>query len=149
MKKLGILLPKMRWVPHDIESSNPSKKERGRPKRYILIRKGTSEPNHGTLRRRKSAISLTSVVNEELDKRTHAQDQSLFFSMLPIEIRKMVYEYVAGQETVHMLFARKRFGHFICPGEDGKCDCKVLVGGAQNGRLSGACVRILVTCRRM
>lgn len=151
MKKLSALLPAMRWIPHDIEPPSSSKKEKDRPKRSILSRK-PAEPYHGALKRRKSLISLTSEVNEELDARTHMQGQSAFFAMLPIEIRKMVYEYVVGEETVHLLFAKKRFGHFICKGEgdgDGQCGCKVLVGGAQSGRLDGACVRMLVACRRM
>ncbi|KAJ4305586.1 hypothetical protein N0V90_001117 [Kalmusia sp. IMI 367209] len=104
----------MRWVPHDIESpAGGSKKEKDRPRRSLLGRRA-SEPDHGALKRRKSVISLTSVVDEELDARTHLQAQSMFFAMLPIEIRKMVYEYVVGQETIHLLFAKKRFGHFVC-----------------------------------
>ncbi|KAF1972439.1 hypothetical protein BU23DRAFT_467815 [Bimuria novae-zelandiae CBS 107.79] len=152
MKKLGTLLPSMRWVPHDIEppTSSTPKKEKDKPKRLILGRKSTGEPYHGTLKRRKSTLSLTSVADEKLDARTHAQEQSRFFAMLPIEIRKIVYEFVVGRETVHLLFAKKRFGHFTCPAaEDGECECKVLVGGAHCQRLSGACVKMLVTCRRM
>lgn len=157
MRKLTTLLPSMRWIPHDIEPPSSSKKPKDRPKRSLLSRK-PSEPNHGALKRRKSVISLTSVVDEELDARTHVQGQSAFFAVLPLEIRKMVYEYVVGAETVHLLFAKKRFGHFVCRGEgvgdgagaeEGECGCKVLVGGAQCGRLSGACVRMLVVCRRM
>jgi hypothetical protein len=58
----------------------------------------------------------------------------MFFARLPIEIRKMVYEFVVGEEVVHLTFgARKRFGHFICEDtfdEGGKeCGCRVLVGG--------------------
>lgn len=100
-------------------------------------------------------LSLSSEVDEELDARTHAQGQSAFFMMLPVEIRKIVYEYVVGEETVHFLFAKKRFGHFICKrgegeGEgDGECGCKVLVGGSRCERLDGAGLRMLVVCRRM
>ncbi|KAL5399307.1 hypothetical protein PMIN06_007182 [Paraphaeosphaeria minitans] len=150
MRKLSALLPAMRWIPHDIEPPSSSKKEKDRPKRSILSWKPT-EPNHGALKRRKSVVSLTSEADEELDARTHMQGQSAFFAMLPIEIRKMVYEYVVGEETVHLLFAKKRFRHFICRGDggDGECGCKVLVGGSQCERLSRACVKMLVVCRRM
>ncbi|KAJ4351617.1 uncharacterized protein N0V89_006960 [Didymosphaeria variabile] len=82
----------MRWIPHDIEPPSSSEKKKERPKRFILSRK-SSEPDHGALKRRKSGISLTSVIDEELHARTHMQDQSAFFSALPLEIRKMVYEY--------------------------------------------------------
>lgn len=96
-------------------------------------------------------ISLTDEVDEHLDAKTNAQGQSLFFTKLPLEIRKMVYEYVVGEETVHLLFARKSFSHFVCPvaEEHEECDCKVLVGGAHCQRLSSACIRMLVACRRM
>ena len=96
---------------------------------------------------------------EEADSRTHLQGQSIFFAMLPTEVRKIVYEYVMGEETVHLtLGAKRRFAHFKCPvdgrgvaedGEKGDCGCRVLVGGAQSGRLSGACLCLLRTCRRM
>jgi hypothetical protein len=34
---------------------------------------------------------------------------------LPLEIRKMIYEFVMGEETVHLTFgSKKRFGNFIC-----------------------------------
>ena len=158
MKKLSTLLPTMRWIPHDIEPPpRSSKTSKDKPKRSLLSRKPNEpKPNHGALKRRKSVVSQTSVVDEELDARTHMQSQSAFFSKLPLEIRKMVYEYVVGQETVHLLFAKKRFGHFVCPAENHgsdpenrECGCKVLVGGAQCERLSGACVRMLGVCRRM
>lgn len=73
-----------------------------------------------------------------------------------------MYEYVMGEETVHLTFsAKKRFGHFICEDSrydkeegvnkllDRDCECRVLVGGRESGKLSGACVRLLLVCRRM
>jgi len=82
----------------------------------------------------------------------------MLFARVPIEIRKMVYEYVMGEETVHLtLGTKKRFAHFVCPVDNGEagtqredCECKILVGGAEHsGRLSSACVRLLRVCRRM
>ncbi|KAF9739801.1 hypothetical protein PMIN01_02435 [Paraphaeosphaeria minitans] len=105
MRKLSALLPAMRWIPHDIEPPSSSKKEKDRPKRSILSWKPT-EPNHGALKRRKSVVSLTSEADEELDARTHMQGQSAFFAMLPIEIRKMVYEYT---EAAPHLYAPHTF----------------------------------------
>ena len=149
MRKLSTFLPSMRWVPHDIESPASSKKEKDKPKKQMSGRRG--EPNHGTLRHRKSVLSLTSDVDPGLDAGAHMQIQSPFFAKLPIEIRKIIYEYVVGEEVVHLVFAKKRFGHFLCPsGEQHvECACKVLVGGTQCKQLSGACVKILTTCRRM
>lgn len=151
MRKLNTLLPTKRGVPHDNEPRTSGNTEKDKPRKFILGRRSSSEPYHGALRRKSSAISLVGDVNKELDGKTHAQHQSPFFAQLPIEIRKIVYEYVVGQETIHLLFAKKRFGHFICPeGEDEEeCDCKVLVGGAHVQHLSNACVRMLVICRRM
>jgi hypothetical protein len=83
--------------------------------------------------------------------------QSMMFAMLPLEIRKMVYEYVMGQETVHLTMgSKKKLGHFICEdcdadtdGDTRDCKCRVLVGGREGNRLSSACVRMLMVCRRM
>lgn len=72
----------------------------------------------------------------------------------------MVYEYVMGEETVHLtLSTKQKFGHFVCEGRDGgggveggderECDCRVLVGGRESERLSSACARMLRVCRRM
>jgi hypothetical protein len=64
----------------------------------------------------------------------------------------MVYEYVMGEETIHLTMgSKKRFGHFVCEDEAGgrECGCRVLVGGREGERLSSACVRMLRTCRRM
>lgn len=149
MRKLSTLLPTMRWVPHDIERPAPSKKEKERPKRPILGRKG--DPNHGTLKHRKSVISFSSEFDGESDASAHMQIQSAFFAQLPIEIRKIIYEYVVGEEIVHLVFAKKKFGHFLCPSQNQgvECTCKVLVGGTQCKQLNGSCVKMLTTCRRM
>jgi hypothetical protein len=77
----------------------------------------------------------------------------MFFANLPIEIRKIIYEYVMGERTVHLTMgSKKRFGHFVCEEEEvgqRECGCRVLVGGRQGERLESACVSILRTCRRM
>jgi hypothetical protein len=78
----------------------------------------------------------------------------MFFARLPLEIRKMVYEYVMGEETVHLTIgAKKRFGHFVCEGEgdveEKECGCRVLVGGKEGERLDGACMSLVRVCRRM
>ncbi|KAH9866070.1 hypothetical protein J1614_008634, partial [Plenodomus biglobosus] len=106
--------------------------------------------------------ALTSEPDADILARTHAQGQSDFFAKLPLELRRMVYEYVVGAETVHLtLGAKRRFGHFICEdrvrmrgggGGDGvdeeegedrgninknrhsntECSCRVLVGGRKS-----------------
>ncbi|KAF1849454.1 uncharacterized protein K460DRAFT_365334 [Cucurbitaria berberidis CBS 394.84] len=160
--KLRALMPGMRWVPHDIPSQeNPTKK----PKSRNPFSLRASEPDHGSLRPRKSTISLTSEPDAEIDTRTHAQGQSIFFARLPIELRRMVYEYVMGEETVHLtLSAKKKFGHFLCDAREEvglggevagsmenerDCWCRVLVGGRKSERLGGACANMLRVCRRM
>jgi hypothetical protein len=147
--KLLTLLPGVRWVPSDIPSQDASRKKSRNPF-SIKAHSGFSDVS---LRQRKSTISLSSEPNDEVDARTHAQGQSMFFATLPIEIRKMVYEYVMGEVTIHVTMgSKKRFGHFVC--EDGdvgqrECKCRVLVGGKDGERLDTACVSILRTCRRM
>ncbi|CAO2651866.1 Nn.00g001490.m01.CDS01 [Neocucurbitaria sp. VM-36] len=149
------LLPGIRWTPHDIPSPDASTSKKSKSRNPFSLR--PSDPYHGELRPRKSTISLTSEPDAELDRRTHAQGQSIFFARLPIELRRMVYEYVMGEETVHLtLGTKKKFGHFICEARDGKveggereCGCRVLVGGRESERLSSACARMLRVCRRM
>lgn len=155
--RLFNLLPGMRWVPHDLPSQDSAKQRQPKKSRNPFSSKSSStESRHGTIRARKSTISLNSEPDPELDARTLAQGQSMFFAMLPLEIRKIVYEYVMGEETVHLTMgSKKRFGHFVCEdcggeGMDaGECRCRVLVGGREGERLCGACVRMLVVCRRM
>ncbi|KAF2822049.1 hypothetical protein CC86DRAFT_448466 [Ophiobolus disseminans] len=150
--KLLTLLPGMRWIPHDIPSQDSAKPKHKSKSRNPFSSKHAAAP-HGALRARKSNISLTSEPDAELDARTHAQGQSMFFAALPLEIRRMVYEYVMGCETVHLTMGmKKRFGHFVCEDQcsgEKECGCRVLVGGREGGRLDGGSVRVLCVCRRM
>jgi hypothetical protein len=147
--KLFGLLPGARWVPHDIPAQDGLKSKSRNP---FSSSKSRADDVHGAVRPRQSTISLTSEPDDELDRRTQAQGQSMFFMMLPLELRKTVYEYVVGEEIVHLTMgSKKRFGHFLC-GEctEGKeCACRVSVGGSVGARLDGACVKMLVVCRRM
>ncbi|KAJ4376162.1 hypothetical protein N0V83_001443 [Neocucurbitaria cava] len=104
--KLRGFLPGMRWVPHDIPSPTDSTTKKSKSRNPFSLR--PSDPYHGELRPRKSTISLTSQPDPELDRRTHAQGQSSFFARLPIELRRMVYEYVMGEETVHLTLGTKK-----------------------------------------
>ncbi|KNG45530.1 hypothetical protein TW65_07781 [Stemphylium lycopersici] len=155
MKPKGFLgrLPGIRWTPHDIPSSESSSSTK--PKSRIPFLLKSSAPGHATPRPRKSTISLTSESDVEIDARTHAQDQSLFFARLPIELRRMVYEYVMGAEVVHLtLSTKRRFAHFVCDSEEehevGKqCGCRVLIGGKKGARLDVGGVSMARACRRM
>jgi hypothetical protein len=66
-----------------------------------------------------------------------------------------VYEYLMGEETVHLTIgSKKRFGHFVCEeegrGNQKECGCRVLVGGGREGvRLNAGCMGVLRVCRRM
>ncbi|KAH7068096.1 hypothetical protein BKA63DRAFT_536534 [Paraphoma chrysanthemicola] len=148
--KLFGLLPRARWIPHDIPSQEQHAHVRKSRNPFSSSSKAAS--SNASLRPRKSTLSLTSEPDPELDARTRLQAQSMFFARLPLEIRKMVYEYVMGEETVHLTMgSKKRFGHFVCEDEEkGRdCGCRVLVGGKEGERLSSAGVRMLRTCRRM
>jgi hypothetical protein len=152
--KFFSLLPGMRWVPHDIPSDEPSA---SKPKTRNPFSLRSSAPDYTTLRPRKSTISLTMEPDSELDARTHAQGQSMFFGRLPIELRRMVYEYVMCEEIVHLTLSTKRkFGHFICDSTEGgeevndrECGCRVLVGGRKGIRLGSGGERMVRVCRRM
>jgi hypothetical protein len=73
----------------------------------------------------------------------------MFFARLPLELRTIVYEYVMGEETVHLTMdSKKRFGHFVCV-EEGPCVCRVLVDGKEETRLDMGCAAVLRTCKRM
>ena len=154
MKPKGFLgrLPGIRWAPHDIPSYESSSSTK--PKSRIPFLLKSSAPDHATPRPRKSTISLTSEPGVEIDARTHAQDQSLFFARLPIELRHMVYEYVMGEEVVHLtLSTKRRFAHFVCDGEEGhevgkQCGCRVL-GGEKGSRLDVGGVGMIRACRLM
>jgi hypothetical protein len=77
----------------------------------------------------------------------------MFFARLPLELRKQIYEYVMGEETIHLtLGTKKKFGHFICEDEEKagrECTCRVLVGGRSSDRINSACLNMLRVCRRM
>jgi len=150
-------LPGMHWAPHDIPSSEPSS---SKPKSRNPFSLKSSTPGHVTTRPRKPFKSVNSRSKSDVgvDARTHAQQQqqSLFFARLPIELRRIVYEYVIGEEVVHLtLSTKRRYGHFVCEGvEEGsgrgkQCTCRVLVGGRKGARLDGACINLLRACRLM
>jgi hypothetical protein len=159
--KLLNFLPGARWTPSDIPAPDAGGKDKKVHRTYGLFTSAsrklkTAEPNHGAVHRRKSTISISSAPDPELDGRTLGQGQSSFFAKLPLEIRKSVYEYVNGEETIHLtLGTKKRFGHFICEDEGteataaGECGCKVLVGGREGRRLGGECASLLRVCRRV
>jgi hypothetical protein len=148
--KLLTILPRVRWVPSDIPSQDASKPKKSRNPFSNKLQPALSDDS---IRLRKSTVSLSSEPDADMDARTHAQGQSMFFANLPLEIRKIVYEYVMGEQTLHLTMgSKKRFKHFVC--EDGKvgqkeCRCRVLVGGREGERLERACVSVLRTCRRM
>ncbi|OCL10824.1 hypothetical protein AOQ84DRAFT_314832 [Glonium stellatum] len=109
-----------------------------------------------TVHRRRSTLSITSTHDPELDARTSPQNQSLFFSKLPLELRQMIYELAVGEEVIHLTRASKgKFGHFLC--EEGNlgfaqgsgCSCRVLVGGNAGKRLGTWILGFLMICRRM
>jgi hypothetical protein len=152
------MLPSVRWTPHDIAS--PESSSQAKPRSRFSLRSSSlvsssALAHHRPVKKRKSRISLTSMPDPELDARTLHQEQSLFFARLPLEIRRMVYEYVVGSETVHLtLGAKQKFGHFVCEDDDEEsegreCACRVLVGGKQSAKLDRACVGLIRACRRM
>ncbi|KAF2263000.1 hypothetical protein CC78DRAFT_534406 [Lojkania enalia] len=148
-------LPSIRWIPHDIPAQSDSSSHATSHSHSLFssARKGKKGKNpQPPLHRRKSALSITSAQDPELDARTDLQAQSRFFSALPYEIRVMVYELVMGCETVHLTLGSKgRFGHFVCPEGEARegCGCRVLVGGGREMRLGGWMVGVLRVCRRM
>jgi hypothetical protein len=159
-KLLG-LLPGMRWIPSDLPSQDgaTSKKPHHRlfsiksAKAKSKSKDGFEETPHGSIRVRKSTISLTSQPDAEIVARTHGQGQSNFFAKLPFEIRSIVYDYVMSEATLHLTIgAKKRFGHFICDNEEldkRECGCRVLVGGRESTRVDGGCMALARSCRRM
>ncbi|RYN43472.1 hypothetical protein AA0112_g836 [Alternaria arborescens] len=96
-------LPGIRWAPHDIPSTESSS---SKPKSRNPFALKSSAPQHGAVRLRKSTLSLTSEPDVEVDARTHAQGQSIFFARLPIELRRMVYEY---SEAIPYLYSAHTF----------------------------------------
>ncbi|KAL7778233.1 hypothetical protein CFE70_004910 [Pyrenophora teres f. teres 0-1] len=93
MKPKALLLsrlPGIRWAPHDIPSSEPSS---SKPKSRNPFSLKSSTLDNVTPRPRKSSkpISFRSKPNVKMDARAHTQQQSLFFALLPIELRRIVY----------------------------------------------------------
>lgn len=172
-----------RWEPSDIRSEDPGQRSnsdarerapsgpKDKPNERITFHIQSSSsssppnpsPNSQLLRPRKSAISLTSLPDPELDARTNFQWQATFFAKLPLEIRRMVYGYLYEGETIHLTvgekkdkFGRKeaRFGNFICTHEHiGQCTCRVVVAGSpletSLPRLEGAHLALIRSCRRL
>lgn len=153
--RLLACLPAIRWVPHDIPSEGQQRRARSRAfsKKQLKPRvKNLKSPVH----RRRSTLSITSTHDPELDARTSPQDQSLFFSKLPLELRRMIYELVIGEEVLHLTLASKgKFEHFLC--EEGNldfalgrgCSCRVLAGGNVGKRLGTWILGYLMICRRV
>ncbi|KAH7380219.1 hypothetical protein DE146DRAFT_625156 [Phaeosphaeria sp. MPI-PUGE-AT-0046c] len=130
--RLLALFPNTRWVPSDLPLQDTTK--------------GKSKPRSRNPFVSSSSTRLRGIAplpNAPLDARTHAQDQSMFFAKLPLELRTMVYEYLMGEGVVHLTMgSKKRFGHFVCEDEQGgsECRCRVLVGGGkEGGRLDEGC----------
>ncbi|KAJ5058595.1 hypothetical protein J3E74DRAFT_7577 [Bipolaris maydis] len=152
-------IPGIHWSPHDLVSPEPSSSS-SKPKSRMPFSLKSSAPDPATtIRPRKSRLGSTTTFepNAGLDARTLAQGQSLFFARLPIELRRMVYEFVMGEQVVHLTLSQKRwFGHCICQCEtDGprkgkqQCSCRVLVGGKKGARLDGGGAALVRTCRRI
>lgn len=129
--RLLACLPAIRWVPHDIPSEGQQRRARSKPfsKKQLNPRVESLKP---PVYRRRSTLSITSTHDPELDARTSPQDQSLFFSKLPLELRRMIYELVVGGEVIHLTLAGKgKFEHFLC--EEGN------LGFARAGDAAVAC----------
>jgi hypothetical protein len=158
------LLPGVRWTLHGLPPPD-SGNQKAKLHRLFFNKSSKSkssleDTSHGLLYARQSTLSLTSEPDVDLDARTHAQGQSLFFSMLPTEIREMVYEYVMGGGTLHLISAKKRFKHFVCEdhlkaGEGREermrreCGCRVLTDGRESKGLDMGCLSLVRCCRRM
>jgi hypothetical protein len=149
------LLPRTRWIPHDLPTQDTPASP-PKPKSRNPFSKSHT-PSTIPMRPRISTTSLTSAPDATLDLRTRAQSQSMFFTHLPLEIRKMIYEFVMGEETVHLTFgSKKRFGHFVCE-DDGsrdherrECGCRVLDGvNYEMTHLDSGCMGLVRSCRRM
>jgi len=171
-----------RWEPSDIRSedpsqqsnsdarhtssTNPNDKPNERITFHIKAGPSTTPPipkNNQLLKPRKSAISLTSVPDPELDARTNYQWQSTFFAKLPLEVRRMVYGYLYESETTHLTMGEKKdrlgrretkFGNFICTqSQIGTCTCRVVVAGSalepSLPQLEIGQLALIRSCRRM
>lgn len=171
-----------RWEPSDIRSEDPGQRSNSdarhgapgpndKPNERITFHIKSSSSttpqnrnqNNQLLRPRKSAISLTSIPDPELDRRTNFQWQSTFFAKLPLEIRRMVYGYLYEGETIHLMVGEKkdklgrkeaRFGNFTCTQQHiGQCICRVVVTGspleASLPQLEPAQLSLIRSCRRL
>lgn len=171
-----------RWEPSDIQSEDlgqrsnsdarhralsPKDKPNERITFHIKSLSSTASPNpiqnNQLLKPRKSAISLTSIPDPELDARTDFQWQATFFAKLPLEVRRMVYGYLYEGETIHLTMGEKKdklgrkeakFGNFICTQEHiGQCTCRVVIAGSplemSLPQLEGAQLALVRSCRRM
>ena len=171
-----------RWEPSDILSEDPGQRSnpdarstalhsKDKPNERITfhIKSSSSRSplctiqNSQLLRPRKSAISLTSIPDRELDARTNFQWQATFFAKLPLEVRRMVYGYLYEGKTIHLKLGEKKeklgrkevtFGNFVCTQEHvGQCTCRVVVAGSpletSLPQLEGAQLALVRTCRRM
>ncbi|KAF3009859.1 hypothetical protein E8E13_010600 [Curvularia kusanoi] len=171
-----------RWEPSDIRSGDAGQRStsdarhealnpRNKPNERITFHIKSSSPaatsnvaqNSQLLKPRKSAISLTSIPDSELNSRTNFQWRATFFAKLPLEVRGMVYAYLYEAETIHLTMGEKKdrlgrkeikFGNFICTQEHiGQCTCRVVVAGSQLEmslpQLEIAQLALVRSCRRM
>ncbi|KAH6625455.1 hypothetical protein C7974DRAFT_201892 [Boeremia exigua] len=169
-----------RWEPSDIRSQDPGQRSHSDARHagphdkpnervtfHIKSTSSTTPPtrnqNTQLLKPRKSAISLTSIPDRELDARTNFQWQSTFFAQLPLEIRRMVYGYLYEGETIHLTVGEKKdklgrsvpkFRNFICTQVHiGQCTCRVVVTGSplENSlpQLEPAQLGLIRSCRRL
>jgi hypothetical protein len=170
-----------RWEPSDIRSEDSGQRStpdarstalhsKDKPNERVTfhIKSSSSRSplctnqNSQLLRPRKSAISLTSVPDRELDARTNFQWQATFFAKLPLEVRRMVYGYLYEGKTIHLKLGEKKeklgrkevtLGNFVCMQERvGQCTCRVVVAGSpletSLPQLEGAQLALARTCRR-
>ena len=153
--RLLACLSTIRWVPHDIPSEGQQRRARSKAfsKKQLKPRVESLKP---PVDRRRSTLSITSTHDPELDARTSPQDQSLFFSKLPLELRRMIYELVVGEEVIHLTLAGKgKFEHFLCEERNlgfalgCGCSCRVLAGRNVDKRLGTWILGYLMICRRV
>jgi hypothetical protein len=171
-----------RWEPSDIRSEDPSQrpnsdarhtpatnpKDKSNQRTTFHIEAGPSTSSQiskeNQLRKpHKSAISLTSITDPELDTKTNFQWQSTFFAKLPLEIRRTIYGYLYESETIHLTIGEKKdklgrrdtkFGNFICTQQHiGTCACRVVVAGSvletSLPQLEIGQLGLIRSCRRM
>ena len=152
--RLLACLSAIRCVLHDIPSEGQQRRARSKTFSKKQLKPGVESLKSPIDRR--STLSITSTHDPELDARTSPQEQSLFFSKLPLELRGMIYELVVGEEVIHLTLAGKgKFEHFLC--EEGNlgfalgcgCSCRVLAGRNADKRLGTWILGYLMICRRV